>query len=408
MKPTHWPLHPAPVQAEALSSWLRRLASAYGMEASELLAHGLGHGNLQDQELDHNPPATLLTELSRRSGVSRDRVAVMSMIGWTPWLFDSMNPDPEAYRAYVHQFSVLLPHRRRKLHDPAQWLPWLPKHRIHKACRECLTSTEPVALVLFWQLPLMLSCPSHRRRLETYAGQAPEYRRWTFVAAAPSQVSDSVALMDQRTWQAITTGSVNLPRRRVHAGIWFRLLRTLLDELSAVEAQCGRRQLEEIRLLWEHCGYPFRAGLLLWRPFESLPWSIQQQLLEAAALAMEHIETGTLTASGTLAHLLSPEPDRRINDGTPPRPSGRQPARKQASAPAVRALDDLWKQAVDAQEAAVNAARGNSASAQQLYNFALYGRRTERSVRRLQDDFVQLQIPTDFLSDTNKGCADEY
>lgn len=156
-------------------------------------------------------------------------------------------------------------------------------------------------------------------------GQAPEYRRWTSVTAAPSRVRDAVSLMDRRIWQAITTGSVDLPQRRVHAGIWFRLLRTLLDELSAVEAQCGRRQLAEIRLLWEYCGYPFRAGLLLWRPFETLPWPTQQQLLEATALFMELIEAGTLTALGTSAHLLLPESDRKIIDGTQP-VSSRKPA----------------------------------------------------------------------------------
>lgn len=291
------------------------------METFELLTHGLGYGNLQDQELDHDPPAPLLRELSRRSGVGRDRRAAMSMTGWTPWLFDSLHPDQETYRTYVHQFSVLLPYRRSKLHDPAQWLPWLLKHRLRKACRECLKFSEPAALLLFWQLPLMLSCPRHGYRIETYEGWAQEYRFLTFVTADPSRVRDAVTLMDRRTWQAITTGSVDLPQRRVHAGIWFRLLRTLLDELSAVEAQCGRRQLADIRLLWEYCGYPFRAGLLLWRPFETLPWPTQQRLLEAAALAMERIEAGTLTALGTSAHLLLPEPDREISDGTQPQDS---------------------------------------------------------------------------------------
>ncbi|AOT03649.1 TniQ family protein [Arthrobacter sp. U41] len=203
MPPPRWPLHPAPAEAEALSSWLNRLAGTYRMDTSALLEHGLGQGRIQDRQLDENPPATLLTELARCSGVGRE-------------------------------------------------------------------------------LPLMLSCPRHGRRIETYEGLPPDYLRWTSATSDPPSTRDAVTLMDRRTWQAITTGSVDLPRRRVHAGIWFRLLRTLLDELSTAQGRYGR-QLAEVRLVWEYCGHPFRAGMHAWRPFENLHWEKQKQLLEAAA-----------------------------------------------------------------------------------------------------------------------------
>ncbi|HCB3278821.1 TPA: TniQ family protein, partial [Escherichia coli] len=55
MKPApHWPLHPAPREGEALSSWLNRVALCYHMEVSELLEHDLGHGQVDD--LDTAPP----------------------------------------------------------------------------------------------------------------------------------------------------------------------------------------------------------------------------------------------------------------------------------------------------------------------------------------------------------------
>lgn len=38
-----WPLHPAPKEGEALSSWLNRVAACYQMDVHELLAHDLGH-----------------------------------------------------------------------------------------------------------------------------------------------------------------------------------------------------------------------------------------------------------------------------------------------------------------------------------------------------------------------------
>jgi hypothetical protein len=80
--------------------------------------------------------------------------------------------------------------------------------------------------------------------------------------------SDAIAAMDQRTWQALTTGHVELPRRRIHAGLWFRLLRTLLDELNTPLSACGT-YAGYLRQVWEGCGHPLRAGQSLWRPYET-------------------------------------------------------------------------------------------------------------------------------------------
>lgn len=72
MKPApHWPLHPAPREGEALSSWLNRVALCYHMEVSELLEHDLGHGQVDD--LDTAPPLALLAMLSQRSGIEPER-----------------------------------------------------------------------------------------------------------------------------------------------------------------------------------------------------------------------------------------------------------------------------------------------------------------------------------------------
>ena len=89
MKPApRWPLHPAPREAEALSSWLNRVALCYHMEVSELLEHDLGHGQVDD--LDTAPPLALLAMLSQRSGIELDRLRCMSFAGWVPWLLDSL------------------------------------------------------------------------------------------------------------------------------------------------------------------------------------------------------------------------------------------------------------------------------------------------------------------------------
>ncbi len=183
-------------------------------------------------------------------------------------------PAPGAYETYVHQLSVLLPPKRRKIYTPRQWVPWLPGAGVRRGCPDCLESSP--AVLLFWQLPVMASCPVHGRRLETYEGHPADYLLWTTPAQDQRALPEPLSLMDRRTWQAITTGSVDLPRYPVHAGIWFRLLRTLLDELTTAQGRHGR-QLDDVRRVWEHCGHPFRAGLYSWQPFETLHWTAQQQ-----------------------------------------------------------------------------------------------------------------------------------
>lgn len=84
-----WPLHPAPKEGEALSSWLNRVAACYQMDVHELLAHDLGHSQLDD--LDTAPSLSLLTALCQRSGVELERLRSMSLAGWVPWLLDSLD-----------------------------------------------------------------------------------------------------------------------------------------------------------------------------------------------------------------------------------------------------------------------------------------------------------------------------
>ena len=117
MKPApRWPLHPAPREGEALSSWLNRVAACYQMDLHDLLEHDLGHGQVDD--LDIAPPLSLLTVLSQRSSVELDRLRCMSFAGWVPWLLDSLNDRfPDALETYAFQFSVLLP----KLGFGEQW-----------------------------------------------------------------------------------------------------------------------------------------------------------------------------------------------------------------------------------------------------------------------------------------------
>jgi len=256
-----WPLHPAPREGEALSSWLNRVAACYRMDVHELLAHDLGHDQLDD--LDTEPPLSLLTMIAQRSGVELERLREMSLAGWVPWLLDSLEDSlPAALETYAFQCSVLLP--KRKARSITRWRAWLPSQPMRRACPLCLNDPVNQAVLLVWQLPLMLSCPQHGCWLASYWGLPGRHLQWDNAEAAPCPANAAIAGMDRRTWQALTTGFVELPRRRIHAGLWFRLLRTLLDELNTPLSHCGG-SAGCIRQVWEHCGHPLRAGQSLWR-----------------------------------------------------------------------------------------------------------------------------------------------
>jgi hypothetical protein len=124
--------------------------------------------------------------------------------------------------------------------------------------------------------------------------------------------------MDNFTWQALTHGCVELPRRTVHAGTWFRLLRTIIDELSGPLSEWGVRAVG-LRHLWGECNLPPRGGLTRWQPLEDAPWEQQANLLMGAAQAIDALTSGQMAGRGTSAHLFLPEPERLVDDGTPPR-----------------------------------------------------------------------------------------
>lgn len=382
MKPApRWPLHPAPREGEALSSWLNRAAACYRMDVHELLVHDLGHGQLDD--LDTAPPLSLLTALAQRSGVEWERLRSMSLAGWVPWLLDSLDDSlPAALETYAFQCSVLLP--KRKARSITRWRAWLPSQPMRRACPLCLNDPANQAVLLVWQLPLMLSCPQHGCWLASYWGLPGRYLQWENAEAAQRPANEAITGMDRRTWQALTTGFVELPRRRIHAGLWFRLLRTLLDELNTPLSHCGG-SAGSIRQVWEHCGHPLRAGQSLWRPFEVLAPAVQVQMLEAAATAIVLIESRALLPRGEHAALFLTEPPTGFTNGLPEKKLNPEPV-------------NHWQRAAQAINEAIIEARHNPETARSLFALASYGRHDPESQERLRLTFANEGIPLEFLS----------
>ena len=389
-----WPLHPPPGEGEALTSWLNRLAEVYGMSVEDLLRHNLTApgADLPDQQtLDLDPPPWLLPALAERTGVPLDRLRQMTIAGWVPWLLDTLDPEPvpgAAFDTYVGRDSVLLTARERPGRQVPGWRAWLPtdskRGPLRRACPTCQSTSADgtVGFTLVSQLPLTLSCPQHRCRLEPAFGGLGAFVAWEKPHTRPRPAPAAVAAVDARTHQGLRTGAVLLPRRPVHAGVWFRLLRTLLDELSTPLSAMRTGSRRTVKCIWEMAGQPPRAGILgPWRPYEALPWPAQQMFLEAAATALHLIETGEATAHGTLAPLLTPVPRRHVPDGTPP------PHRPR----------DYWQEARDAMDGAVALARDNPAAARQLLSTLTALTRSETAFHRVRDDLVALGVPADHL-----------
>lgn len=381
MKPAcRWPLHPVPVEGESLSSWLSRIAHCYGLTLAELLVHDLGYASTMDLDID--PPVDLLAIIANRSVVLLDRVRIMSMAGWMPWLMDRLNRDeydPSAFEVYAQQFSVLIPRESRPPRSPPGWLAWMPLGTRYRACPLCLKVAETPPLMLMWQIPLMLSCPRHGCLLKDYPDHLAFKRLTGPEDDNPDPADNDVKSMDQRTWQALTTGFVDLPCRRIHAGLWFRLLRALLDEVNTPIA-FWRDRSRDIRLIWNTCELPVRAGQSVWKPFEHLSLAIQTQMLKAVAVAIRLIESHAINVEGTEATLFRPEPVVTRGDGLsfPPIP-------------------EYCYRVITAIDEAIADAKVNPKTAQDLLRLMTLRTQSRDDFNRARETLIELSIPVEFL-----------
>jgi TniQ len=381
-----WPLHPPPGPGEALTSWLGRLAALYGMPASHLLLHHLGEASVlldrpEADDLDFDPPGEILEALAGRTGTELGVVRMTTIAGWVPWLADTLDPydGQEAFDSYVRQDSVLLAPGEAGRSTVPHWVPWIRAHDQQwrtevRACPGCMAGRSPGASLLA-ALPIMTTCGEHGCRL------APEISvRLAAIDRDPlpsTPAPGPVAAMDRLTWEGLTTGMVTLPRRTVHVGVWLRLLRTLLDEVSMAASRVSDRSAATLARVWEATGRPARGGLTVWRPYERLDSPHQQAMLEAAATALALAEDGAVTARGTRGPLLAREAYRPAGDGDP------------------TAFN--WKRTQAEARAEIDKARADPEAACRILVMFTASCRTMKSFNRERDYLIGIGIPAEFL-----------
>jgi hypothetical protein len=382
-------LHPVPIDGEALSSWLHRIASCHGTDIEHLgddMGYKLRTGNPDD--IDLAPPPGMIDILTERTGVAPVRLRRMSVVGWVPWLLDDMEPGPDGFATYVRQLSVLRPVGKQKTRAVPSWRPWVSEHLPPRACPECVAaSLSPQPYQLLWAIPIVSSCPAHGCWLETTIATRGYFGMWEHNRPAPRPAPEQILALDQRTWGAFMVGHVDLPRRQVHAGIWFRLLRAIVDELSCPLSENRPSDAGTIRQIWEEAGYRARDGQALWHPYEQQPETVQRHTMEAAATAITLLENGSITGRGKDAQLFQPPPQIAIRDGTPPK---KHPQRFGDGLSLMEAFNAL-----------VDEARINPAAARTFFNVATYKRNDADTIHQMVNDFIELDIPLEFHDATN-------
>ncbi|REH31064.1 TniQ protein [Kutzneria buriramensis] len=381
-----WPVHPRPAPLESLSSWVSRLAALYGMRVEELLDdRNLDlDGAAVPYDLDFDPPETLLVALAERTGHDLGRLWAMTLIGWSPWLFDwpfhpQVDQQQPMFDTYVRANSVLLAPgeagdsvvaARKRWYGPWRGANW--------GGRVCPVCAPERGTALVWRLPLLVGCGEHGCYLEHHGKVG--LARMAGEPITPRPVPEPLATMERHTHATLTTGRVELPGRSVHAGVWFRLLRSLLDEVSLALTTRHAQARATLETVWAATGLPERGGINGWRPYEHLEREVQESLLLAAATALQLAADDTITACGRLASAIQPARDQYVYDGD--RPGW---------------PDDAWREAVSRTEAAMITARTDRAVAWQLLAYLTVGCRTLARFEEQRGYLFGAGIPAGYL-----------
>ena len=112
---------------------------------------------------------------------------------------------------------------------------------------------------------------------------------------------------------------------------------------------------------------------------------MQLQILEAAATAIDLIESKVLSPRGELATLFRSEPQTEFTNGLPAVERKKEPV-------------NYWQQALKAINDAIIEARHDSEIARSLFAMASFGQRDPESLERLRVTFTKEGIPPEFLS----------
>lgn len=311
-----WPLHPQPYPDEALSSWINRLAATYGVDPIEFLGFEFGH--LMEREqfelIDINPPYSLLEGLAERTGIELSEIRALTAQAYVPLLIDSLTPLPGYYADYTCQFNLII-HRKKPLNRNVEnWIPWLTMKRFLKTqgCKACIDEDKEPYIRLYWRFPWMMSCPKHGLLLKDVRLFSMPLN-WKMQAiwiegAEPQEAPEILSRMDAITLKAVTLGVTKIPAGNMHGGVWLRMLRAILEELSLPLLFLPIQARRLMESFWKKLDLPFRHNLSRWRPFEECKQESQYILMHLASLIFEDACDRQSSLPNSLVNSFSPIP----------------------------------------------------------------------------------------------------
>ena len=179
-------------------------------------------------------------------------------------------------------------------------------------------------------------------------------------------------------------GSVSLPLREVHGGVWLRLLRALIDELS-LPAYLVRRYRPNIVEVWKRLGRKVRQGLPQSRvAFELMTPEHQIVVMRAAAAAVQLMREKRLKKSGDQAFLFQPLPiDPEDLLSSPPINSDEQ----YQNIDNKSKYDILWQKINALMEESVEKMRSNRDFATSIRAFLLGSNPTAAKIKEIDNFF---------------------
>ena len=322
-----WPLHPIPYVEESLLSWIMRIAKKYEIYPEDFLKHELDI-ELETQDLyivDINPPVHLLDKLSQHTGIAVNKIRELTAHSYVPLLIDAREPvnsngisNSNLFSEYINQFNIFP--RKQSANDKnpfglimnSNWLPWFDYKRFVNTygCEDCLKEDMEPYLRLYWRFSWMMTCPFHNqilKRVKMYS--FINYIKFYFTQDTgefPHSI-DNLRIIDEITLQAVTKGFVKTPSGYLHGGVWIRLLRSLIEELSLLQKNFPQIVLEVITSLWKEHGLTFRSGFNRYKVFEECDDSKQLILMLIASSTLQSIFNNHIKYPTSGIKLLTPE-----------------------------------------------------------------------------------------------------
>lgn len=164
-----WPLHPTPYLNESLSSWIARIANIYHIYFEDFLMNefGINYESNSSYYIDLDPPLSLLTKLSQKTGITFDAIRALTAQAYTPLLIDTLKvEETNSFSDYVNQFNIFPRKKRKHCYNDAfdltmgnDWISWLDSKRFVNTfgCESCLKEDKEPYLRLYWRFPWMMT-----------------------------------------------------------------------------------------------------------------------------------------------------------------------------------------------------------------------------------------------------------